>query len=133
VPERFPPEHPREWLNRATSALALAKARADDVYLEDLCYQAQQAVEKAIKALLIHRGAEFSYVHDIGQLLTELEWAGEEIPEEVRRAERLTRFAVFTRYPVPAPPVTPSEWAEAVALAERVVNWAGSKVSGGEE
>ncbi len=48
MPERYPPEDPREWLNRARSNLALASAQGEGVYLEDLCFNAQQAVEKAI-------------------------------------------------------------------------------------
>ena len=35
LPERFPPDDPREWLNRARSNLALAKNRIPDAYLED--------------------------------------------------------------------------------------------------
>jgi len=53
VSKRYPPEDPREWLNRARSNLALAKAKRKGVYLEALCFDAQQAAEKAIKALLI--------------------------------------------------------------------------------
>ena len=45
-PERFPPDDPREWLNRAKSNLAMAMNRTPDVYLEDLCFEAQQAAEK---------------------------------------------------------------------------------------
>ena len=41
-PERFSPDDPREWLNRANN-LALAKNRIPGAYLEDLCFQAQQA------------------------------------------------------------------------------------------
>ena len=55
-PERFPPDDPREWLNRARSNLTRAKAKIPGVYLEDLCFDAQQAVEKAMKALLIKYG-----------------------------------------------------------------------------
>jgi len=64
-PERFSPDDPREWLNRARSNLALAKAQIPDVYLEDLCFDAQQAAEKALKALLIKRAVVFPYVHDL--------------------------------------------------------------------
>ncbi len=60
-PERFPPDDPREWLNRASSNLAQAKADHPDVYLEDLCFNAQQAAEKSIKALLLHHGIRFPY------------------------------------------------------------------------
>jgi predicted nucleotidyltransferase len=56
--KRFPPDDPREWLNRARSNLAKAKSAADapDVYLEDLCFDAQQAAEKAVKAENYCRG-----------------------------------------------------------------------------
>jgi len=104
--ERYPPDDPREWLNRAHSDLVLARAAEADIYLEDLCFHAQQAAEKAVKALLIMYGVEFPYVHDIAQLVTLLERAGQEIPEPVRQAERLTRFAVFSRYPGVGPPVS---------------------------
>ena len=57
--KRYPPEDPREWLNRARSNLALAKAKRKGVYLEDLCFDAQQAAEKAIKALLIKVDVDF--------------------------------------------------------------------------
>jgi len=80
--------------------------------------------EKAIKALLIQNNIEFPYVHDLSRLLTLLEGAGQEIPESVKQVERLTRFAVFTRYPGISPPVTQEEYKEAVSLAEKVVRWA---------
>ena len=99
APERFPPDDPREWLNRARSNLAQAKAQAPGIYLEDLCFNAQQAAEKAIKTLLIQRNVEFPYVHDLAQLLTLLERTGQRIPQSIREAERLTQFAIFTRYP----------------------------------
>jgi HEPN domain-containing protein len=50
-PERHPPTDPREWLNRARSSLAKTRIRGDEIYLEDLCFDAQQAAEKAIKAI----------------------------------------------------------------------------------
>lgn len=50
-------EH-EEWLSRARSCLALARTRnADEIVREDLCFQAQQSVEKGLKALLIFFGA----------------------------------------------------------------------------
>ena len=64
-PERFPPDDPREWLNRARSSLSRAKVQTAEAYLEDLCFDAQQAAEKAIKAVLIKRGIAFPYIHDL--------------------------------------------------------------------
>ncbi len=123
-PERFSPDDPREWLNRARSNLALAKSRVPDAYLEDLCFEAQQAAEKAIKAVLIRRAVEFPYVHDLAHLLALAEDAGEAVPETVRKAEELTPYALITRYPGLGRPVTLEEYEAAVAAAEAVVQWA---------
>jgi len=108
----------------------MAKSEVEGVYLEDLCFDAQQAAEKAIKALLIKMGVEFPYIHDIAQLLTLLEKAGQEIPRGVRDAEELTRFAILTRYPGLAPPVRREEYQQAMLLAEKVVRWAEELISG---
>ena len=123
-PERFPPDDPREWMNRARSNLVMAKNRIPGAYLEDLCFDAQQAAEKAIKAVMIAREIEFPYVHDLGSLLTLLEKTGEIVPEAIRTAVSLTTYATATRYPNAGTPVTEQEYREAVAIAETVVRWA---------
>ena len=123
-PERFPPDDPREWMNRARSNLALAKNRIPEAYLEDLCFEAQQAAEKAIKAVLIRRGIEFPYVHDLNRLLALLEEAGEKIPETIRKAESLTTYAITTRYPSAGNPISLQEYREALEIAEAVFQWA---------
>ena len=123
MPERYPPDDPREWLNRARSDLAMARAKQEGVYLEDLCFHAQQAAEKSIKALLILLGVEFPYVHDLARLLTLVEEAGEELPEGVKQAERLTCFAIFARYPGLSGALSEQEYDGAISLAERVIRW----------
>ena len=123
-PERFAPDDPREWLNRAKSNLALAKNRVPDAYLEDLCFEAQQGAEKAIKAVLIWRGVEFPYVHDLAQLLSLIEGGGVPVPPEIRQAAELTPFAVVTRYPGTARPVNEPDYKRALAMASAVVQWA---------
>ena len=123
-PERFPPDDPREWMNRARSNLVRAKNRIPGAYLEDLCFDAQQAAEKAIKAVLIAREIEFPYVHDLGSLLFLLEETGEAVPEAVRTAVSLTTYATTTRYPNAGSPVTEGEYREAIAIAEAMVRWA---------
>ena len=57
--ERFPPDDPTEWLNRAKSNLAIARNRLPETYLEDLCFEAQQAAEKAIKSRLMALDIDF--------------------------------------------------------------------------
>jgi len=118
------PDNPAEWLNRAKSSLALAKQRSSEIYLEDLCYQSQQAAEKAIKAVYISKKLVFPYIHDISQLLASLDNYGVNIPREVKSASKLTLYAAQTRYPGLENPVSEEEYEEAVTLAERVVTWA---------
>ena len=60
-PERFPADDPREWLRRANSNLTQARRLEETVCLEDLCSNAQQAAEKALKALLLARGSRPPY------------------------------------------------------------------------
>lgn len=120
-PERFPADDPREWLNRARSNLAMAKNRVPGAYLEDLCFQAQQAAEKAIKAVMIRCNIEFPYVHHIARLLSLLEKRGERIPEMVTKAEELTPYALVTRYPGTVGPVGEQDYMDAVKNAEVVI------------
>lgn len=123
-PERYSPDDPREWLNRARSNLVLARNRVPGAYLEDLCFEAQQAAEKAIKGVMISRQIDFPYVHDLALLLWHLEESGEKIPETVRRAATLTPYAVDTRYPGVGGPVSEQQYREAVEIAEAVTRWA---------
>jgi HEPN domain-containing protein len=124
--KRFPPDDPREWLNRAKSNLAKAKIASEDseIYLEDLCFDAQQAAEKAIKAVLISINVRFPYSHNLGQLLTLVEQAGLSVPNPVRQAAGLSDYAVQLRYPGFSEPVIWTEYEEAHATAEAVVRWA---------
>jgi len=130
VPGRLPPDDPREWLNRARSSLTKAREGAafPEIYLEDLCLDAQQAAEKAIKTVLLHLSVGFPYIHDLSLLLTRVEQAGPAVPEPVRNAVALTDYAVETRYPGPFEPVTQEEYEEAIMLAEVVLVWAQSIV-----
>ncbi len=128
LPERFPPDDPREWMNRARSDLTQAKNQVPGVYLENLCFNAQQAAEKAIKGVLIARDIEFPYVHDLAHLLSLLEDGGEVIPEAIRRVGDLTDYATITRYPGEIRPVTEPEYREAIAIAEAVVHWAEEQI-----
>ena len=120
-PERFPPGDPREWINRARSDLTQAKNEVPGVYLENLCFNAQQAAEKSIKAVMIARNIEFPYVHDLDRLLSLLEDAGEVIPAPISQACKLTKYAT-TRYPGNVEPVSEQEYAEAV------VRWAEERI-----
>lgn len=129
--ERGAPDDPREWIRRARSNLLRARAEAPaGVYLEDLLFDAQQAAEKAIKAIFVLRRPPVLYVHDLRRLLDQLITDGEVVPPGVLAASRLTRFAHEARYPGVSPPVTPDEYVELITVAERVVQWAEARMEG---
>ena len=128
-PERFPSDDPREWLNRARSNLSLAKACPPEAIYEDLCFEAQQSAEKAVKALLLSKSIQFPYIHDLARLLSLLEQTGMVIPAQVRKSAELTRYAVITRYPGLTEPVTEKHYKEAVKIAEGVLAWAEKALS----
>lgn len=123
--ESGPPGSPSDWLRRARSDLALAKAPLPTgVFYEDLCFHAQQAAEKAVKAVYRAGRHHFRYTHDLAELLLGLTRLGVPVPEKVLEAADLTDFAGHARYPGPAEPVSEAEYRQAVALAEKVVEWA---------
>lgn len=124
MPPRYEADDPREWLSRARSNLARAAVVGRGIYLEDACFDAQQAAEKAIKAVFIHRRLKFPYIHDLRRLVNILEDSGEPIPDPVREAVRLTPHAVAHRYPTPGNPVSPEDHIEAVKIATDLVAWA---------
>ena len=130
VAERLPPDTPGEWLNRAGSDLAIARASIPGAYLEDLCYHSQQAVEKALKAVLLHRTTRFPYVHDLAELAECVRKSGLDVPPVVLDAVGLTAFAVQGRYPGPDEPVSTHVWRASVAKAEAVMRRAAGIVAG---
>lgn len=123
-PERYEPDDPRAWLRHASSDLALARADVPGVGMEAFCFHAQQAAEKAIKAVLLKERVPFPYVHDLGRLLHLAADKGIAVPEEVRAANRLSDYAVFLRYPFAGTPVGAAQRREAVEIAETVLRWA---------
>jgi HEPN domain-containing protein len=124
------PENPRRlgepstWLESAREDLALAAADVPGVGFGIRCFHAQQAGEKAIKAVLIARAAPFPYVHDLGRLLQIAAAPGSaEIPPEVADADLLTDFATLARYPGAAE-LERGDLDQAVGTARAVLSWA---------
>lgn len=122
-----------DWLARARGDLALARVPLPEGgFYEDLCFHAQQAAEKALKAVYVSRGWTFRYIHDLEELITGLQRGGIDIPEEIQQAVVLTSYAFESRYPGIADPVTYEEYVQTVALAESVLRWAEALVGGGQ-
>jgi HEPN domain-containing protein len=124
MPRKTQPGSALDWLTRAQGDLAIASAALPPgAFLEDLCFHAQQAAEKSLKAVFVHHGIAFRYTHDLDELTTGLKQSGIEVPATIDDATVLTAFAWEARYPGTGEPVTQNEYTEAVIMARTVVDW----------
>ena len=95
---------------RVDHARALVARAQDDRYVLDrlaadanapawvLGFHAQQAVEKALKAMLSLRGVEFPRTHNLSMLLELLRRAGAALPPDAEELAQLIPFGVALRY-----------------------------------
>lgn len=123
------PGSPEDWLRHARSDLALAQQRqVPEVLLTALCFHAQQAVEKSLKAVLVQHGVAFPYTHDLARLITLVKSARLPWPEALEAAAALTVYAAGSRYPGLGGEITDEEYSQAIALAKGVLDWVGNIV-----
>jgi len=66
--------------------------------MEFWVFHAQQAVEKAMKAVLAAKSIEFPFIHDLDSLGRLCEKSGIELPSTLDGMDKLTPFAVIERY-----------------------------------
>jgi len=120
------PTDPKTWLTRAKSNLRLAEIgrRHPDILFDDLCFDAAQAAEKALKSMCVYLGIPFPKTHSLVHLMDLIEDSGFSIPEVVKEADVLTRYAVAARYPGLEEEVNETEYRRVMDLARRVVEWA---------
>jgi HEPN domain-containing protein len=113
------------WLRRAVSSMEKARIGkiSDALFYEDLCFDCQQAAEKALKALLIYVGTPFPKTHSLNMLIALLKRQNVPVPDEIESVVILNDYAVATRYPGEYEPVTAEEYLEAVEIAAKVIEW----------
>ena len=121
---RLDPGTPSDWMRFARSDLAVARSVHDaDVLMETLCFHAQQAVEKSLKAVLLARSVAFPHTHNL-RILMDLVSNVESLPPDVVASVGLVGYAVEVRYPGIYEDITEDEYREAVRLATVVLVWA---------
>jgi len=117
---------PEKWVAHAISDLNLARLGKEGlgVLPEQICFHAQQSVEKALKAILLFSKIDFPLTHDIEELLDLLSEANILLPQEIMDADGLTPYAVETRYPGLYEEIANDDVDKAMSIAEKVVAWA---------
>lgn len=107
VPE--PGREGRRWLRQAEADLDAARYLRDGGRHYAACFFAQQAGEKAVKAVLFARGAQTVWGHSIADLLDELLPSDPDLAKLKPAVAPLDVFYVPTRYPDSLPGGTPSD------------------------
>jgi len=94
-----PHDHALALLGKAANDLVAAKATlATGEALDTVCFHAQQAVEKSLKAILALHDVEYPWRHDLGELLgLVIPFAPEVVPFGDRIIS-MAPFAVEIRY-----------------------------------
>ena len=111
------------WLSRAQLDLRAAKAdlAASPPLLADAAFHCQQAVEKALKALLTHHDHLFRGTHDIGELALACLQHEPTLEPLLREAAPLTGYAWRFRYPGEVFEPDRDEVEDALGVAQNVV------------
>jgi HEPN domain-containing protein len=126
------PNRARDWLAQADRDLEQALASRDQGRHEWSCFAAQQAAEKAVKALHLAKGQE-AWGHVVARLLRELPVACP--PDLIERAKVLDNFYVPARYPNGHPEGAPFEHygplqsEEAIRHARAILEFARSQMA----
>ena len=109
----------QEWLAKADSDLAAAEALVRDggAHADHICFLAQQAAEKTVKAVLLAVHARIPRTHDLSFLIDLVDAAERELARALRPLEALTPYAAGLRYPSYMPPAKASEAVTALQLA----------------
>ena len=111
----------RRWLRYATGDLAAAERHMVDDEPRHVCWFAQQAAEKALKAVLIWLEQRYPFTHDLDALrdLIPRDWLiGQEHPD----LSVLTAWALWSRYPTEEPDPTDADAQTAVRQARAVLD-----------
>ena len=107
------------WLSYADEDLRTAEVLAGQGVPRQVCFHAQQAAEKAIKAVFVFLQTEFPYTHDLDRLrgLLSQGWTVKEDPPDL---SGLTFWAMRGRYPGSPREATVDEASVATEQARRV-------------
>jgi len=121
-------ERSADWIEQAQGDLEHAKSDLDRGFYDWACFSAQQAAEKALKAIFQKMGAE-AWGHSVADLLEELAQS-HTVSEELRDAAlELDKAYIPTRYPNAHPSGSPrrrytrTEGERMVAYAEKILQF----------
>ncbi len=85
------------WLEFAADDLKMAQLALGEELYNQVCFHADQCVEKTLKAIYIHQGKPYPRTHKLADLLSHL--PKKELKGLHEQIADLDRFYIPTRYP----------------------------------
>lgn len=112
----------RQWLHKAENDLQNIRNNlaAAEVPTDTICFHAQQAIEKVLKAVLVGHGKNVSKTHDLVKLLTEVSEIMPELSVLEDRLEVISEYGVSVRYPNGYPEPELAEAVQAYETAQEI-------------
>ncbi|MFH1213364.1 MAG: HEPN domain-containing protein [Candidatus Neomarinimicrobiota bacterium] len=109
------------WLLKAEHDLGTARIIYQHLpeYYDTICFHCQQAVEKYLKALLVHLNVEFRPLHQLTYLLDLLSEKIEVSDDWYQSAIVLENYSVEIRYPETIITLSDDDVSEAIQIAEK--------------
>lgn len=120
----YHPDYALELLDIAAGDLASARglAKIAEGRPENICYMAQQCVEKSLKAMLCHFGKPIILTHDLDALISHL--PADATPPHAHQIGALTEYSLIRRYEKGYEILGAEDIRRAIELAEAVLTWA---------
>ncbi len=87
------------WLEQSSHDLEAAKTSRDNGFYEWACFQSEQSVEKALKAVLVHAGWRPPKMHKLAVLMSYCNRANERFKKTKFEFRDLEAFTFVSRYP----------------------------------
>ena len=95
----------------------------ENLPLDTVCFHAQQAIEKALKGLLVFHGRDISRSHDLVKLLNDISGMAPALLDYSEALETISEYGVGVRYPDFYYEPSLEEACQAYDIAKRVVNF----------
>ena len=122
------PERSKDWIRQAERDLDSARSQLKDEFFEWACFVAQQAAEKAVKAISQKLGAE-AWGHSVTDLLKGIQKEVDVSDELIVKAKHLDKFYIPARYPngwvsgIPGEYITMEDAQDAISNSEKILQF----------
>ena len=128
MPNRF-----WDWFRQGEADLQLARHASDGAHFEWACFAAQQAAEKALKAVYLSHGQD-AWGHTLTALVGQMPDPISAPRKVIHAAQVLDKHHIPTRYPygfdsgAPADFYTEQEAQDAIEKAEQIIEFCRSQI-----